>query len=107
RVLSPSAAAAVVAVAYAATLIAAFSYGRASSLIGKGDLVGAIPARESAIAKEPGLALYRRQRGELYYVLGDWPSATRDLGAATAINTSDDLAWRALALSLRASGRDR
>ena len=97
--------AAVIGVAYLATLLAAFSYQRLGDAIAAGMPADAIAPLEVAVSLDPGLALYQRERGELRLELGDIRAAVVDLTAATSINPSDELAWRVLAIALRADGR--
>ena len=59
---------------------------------------------DRSITLDPGMALYRRQRGAIELVLGDRSAAKADLQIATDMNGTDDLAWRALALAQLAAG---
>ena len=70
-----------------------------------GDLRSAEAGLTTAVALDPGMALYARQRGTVRLLLGDLPAATRDdLERAARLNPSDDLAWRTLALARAEAG---
>lgn len=98
--------AAVIGVAYASTTVAAFAYDRARSVV-SGDADGsAYDALGTAIAFDPGMSLYHRQRGALAIVLADADGGIHDLERAVRLNPADDLAWRTLAQARMASGDD-
>lgn len=86
--------------------IAAFSYERARSAVASGDLHGASDALNLAVALDPVMAIYLRQRGTLALVTGDLPTARAHLQRATQINPADDVGWRSLALANLADGAD-
>ena len=94
-----------IAAAYAMTMGAALAYSGARQSIETGNLRSAIEPLDTAIALDPGMALYVRQRGTVEYLLGNLSAAARDLTEATVINPSDDLAFRSLALAEEGAGR--
>jgi O-antigen ligase len=103
--ISTIAAAAVVGVAYAATLGAAVAYERARALIHDGHAPAATRDHlATATGLDPGLTLYLRQLGTARLLSGDPAGALAPLRRATEQNPFDDLAWRALALALAESG---
>ncbi len=63
-----------------------------------------VPALDAAVAFDPGMALYVRQRGAAYFQRGDLDRAVADLESATRLNRADDLAWRTLAMAHAADG---
>jgi hypothetical protein len=69
----------------------------------EGGLEDAIPRLQLAQRLDPGMALYPRQLGTAQLLTGDAAEATHSLNAAVALNPSDDLAWRILALAEAAS----
>lgn len=95
----------VVAGLYLSTSIAAHAYGIAARAATQGRLASAVGALDISVALDPGLALYRRQRGTANLLSGQTSAAIRDLKDATALNPSDDLASRSLATALRNAGR--
>lgn len=94
----------VVGVAHASMLAAGIAYDRAREALVAADYERAGAELDVAAALDPGMALYLRQRGILWYIRDEPTMAMRDLQAATRINPADDLAWRALALAARANG---
>jgi len=94
-----------IGLATAAGSAGSFSYEAARSAVAAGNLVAAEEHLSTALALDPGQALYARQRGIARYLLGDVEMASTDLERATRANPSDDLAWRSLALARRA-GQD-
>lgn len=98
------AASGVIGAAFLATMIAGFAYDQAREAVEIGDLRKARPEFDLAVALDPGMALYWRQRGELAYLQGRSRDAASDLQLATQLNPSDDLAWRSLALAAAAAG---
>lgn len=94
---------ALIAAAWTATAAAALSYGSARSEVREGVLEEAIPRLQLARRLDPGMALYARQLGTAQLLTGDATEATQSLHAAVALNPSDDLAWRILALAEAAS----
>lgn len=86
--------------------VAAFSYEQARADVVAGRLSDARGALDAAVALDPGMALYVRQRGALAYITDDSDAAAADLERATALSPADDLAWRSLALAYLADGRD-
>jgi tetratricopeptide (TPR) repeat protein len=96
---------AVVFLAYGATLVGGFAYESARAAIGRQDLQAAIDALGVAMATDPGMALYARQRGVSRLESGDVAGAIGDLERATGLNPSDDVAWRSLAVAHLADGR--
>jgi len=97
---------AIIASAYSMTIAAAFLYEDARQAVAREDLARARRGLDAAIALDPGLALYARQRGTLSYVEGNAPAGIRDLELAAQLNPSDDLAWRTLALAYTGVGND-
>lgn len=97
----------VVAIAYGTTLAAAFSYQRAGAYIASAGLADALPALNTAVALDPGMAIYVRQRGALHLLLDDAGAAARDLKRAVTLNPADDLGWRSLALAHARTGDRR
>lgn len=95
---------AVIAAAFAATAVAGFAYDQAREAVEAGDLRDARPQLDLAVALDPGMALYWRQRGELAYLQGRSRDAASDLQQATQLNPSDDLAWRSLGLAAAVGG---
>lgn len=85
--------------------VAALSYEQARFELANGQSLRARVALDQAVALDPGMALYVRQRGTLAYTQDEFGAATADLERATELNPSDDLAWRSLALSYLADGR--
>jgi O-antigen ligase len=96
--------AAVIGVAHASTTIAAFAYERARSVVAGAADDSAYAALDTAIAFDPSMSLYHRQRGALGIVLADVDGAIPDLERAVHLNPADDLAWRTLAQARMASG---
>lgn len=82
----------------------AFYYVAARAEVQNGNLAGARDSLSAAIALDPGMALYWRQRGVVDLVTDGAPTGVPDLETATALNPSDDVAWRALAMSYRMTG---
>jgi len=95
---------AVIGLAYASTIAAAFAYANVAGAVRNGELRVADARLTMAITLDPGMALYARQRGTVRLILEDLPTATDDLQRAVALNPSDDLAWRTLALVRVAAG---
>jgi hypothetical protein len=93
-----------VGAASTATLVASVLYDQGREAISAGAMVEARGHLDGAIALDPGLALYRRQRGAIALVTGDTRGAESDLKQATVMNETDDLAWRTLALAQLAAG---
>jgi O-antigen ligase len=94
----------IVGLAFAATTTAGLYYGAASDAAEREDFDRARGALDTAIALDPGMALYLRQRGTLDYLAGADTSGLTDLYRATTMNPSDDLAWRTLALAYASTG---
>jgi O-antigen ligase/tetratricopeptide (TPR) repeat protein len=97
---------AIIAVAFAATTAAGIFYQGARRAAEDTDLSQARQLLNVAIALDPGMALYPRQRGTLDYLSGNPGGSLADLELATRLNPSDDLAWRTLALARSAAGQD-
>lgn len=95
---------AVIGLAYGATMAAAFAYDQARAAAGANRLGDAVAALDLAVALDPGLALYERQRGAAELLRGEIGDSIRDFASVTRTNPSDELAWRSLALALRAGG---
>ena len=94
----------VIVLAVASMTIAAWAYESARAAVGSGDYRTAEGALNSAIALDPSMALYRRERGELALFDSRPAAAVADLAQATTTNPSDDLAWRALGMAYSAVG---
>jgi tetratricopeptide (TPR) repeat protein len=94
----------VVGAASGATLLASVLYDQGREAISAGAMVEARAHIDGAIAFDPGMALYRRQRGVIALVTGDTGGAEADLRQAAVMNETDDLAWRTLALAQLAAG---
>ena len=95
---------ALIAVAVSAHLVAGISYDEAARAAHADDLKSSRRHLDVAIAFDPGMAIYSRQRGFTSLLLEDPESAVDDLRRATRLNPNDDLSWRALALALAARG---
>lgn len=95
----------IVAGLYVSTSVAAHAYAIAVRAATQGQFASAIAALDISASLDPGLALYRRQRGTALLMEGEPASAIRDLQDATRINPSDDLASRTLAMAYRFAGR--
>ena len=91
-------AAGIVALAATITYLASASFDAARTRLAAGDRPGALAALHVAVTLDPGMALYRRDRGMLELVTGDAVGAERDFQAALEINPSDDTAVRGLAI---------
>jgi O-antigen ligase len=96
----------VVAIAFTSTTAAGIAYETASDAVNARDLGQARSALDVAMALDPGMALYPRQRGSLDYVTGAADAGISDLELATRMNPSDDLAWRTLALAYVSVGNE-
>ncbi|MEO6578316.1 MAG: O-antigen ligase family protein [Candidatus Limnocylindria bacterium] len=94
----------VIGVAIASTAIATMTYEAAARAVGSGDLVRAEELLGAAIALDPGLALYSRQRGTARLVRGEVSGAIADLERAALLNPADDLTMRTLSLAQGAAG---
>lgn len=103
---APMACFALVAVAVTSTLVAGIRYDTAVSRARAGNLQGAIDDLDAAVAMDPGLAIYVRQRGIANLLLPEPAAAIGDLRRATTLNPNDDLSWRALAIAQRAANED-
>ena len=97
-------AAGIVVLAYSATVIAGFAYGAARAAADAGRLEDAAGSFDLASSLDPGMALYVRQRGALGLLTGHPNRAVAELSRAVALNPSDDVAWRSLALAHNAGG---
>lgn len=95
---------AMIGLAQGATVIAGFAYEQARAAVVDERMQDAVSAMDAAVALDPAMALYARQRGALHAVVGDASAAIEDLERATQTNKSDDLAWRTLALAYDAAG---
>ena len=95
----------IVASAFGAMTAGLILYAQARDDVAAGRAEAARGKLDAAVAFDPGLALYRRQRGALSLNLGNASAAIEDLTAATRINPSDDLAWRTLALAQLSAGQ--
>lgn len=89
----------VIAIAHGATALAAFPYESGRDAIGREDYEAAVEAFGTASRLDPGLALYHRQLGTATLMSGDILGASVHLERASAMNPSDDLAWRTLAVA--------
>lgn len=94
----------IISVSYAATLAGSAAYEAARTSIRDGRLADARGALDIAVAADPGMALYLRQRGAVHYLAEREEHAIRDLERAVTLNPSDDLAWRTLSLAYERQG---
>ena len=94
----------IVGVAYLSTVVAGFSYARAAEAVAGEDLASAEDHLSSAIAFDPGMALYWRQRGIARLLVDRSEAAIADLGHAAGMNPVDDVTWRGLSIAHRAGG---
>jgi O-antigen ligase/tetratricopeptide (TPR) repeat protein len=101
-----TAAFAVVAIAVTSALVGGIRYDNAVARVDAGDLPGARRELDAAMALDPGMAIYARQRGIINLQLSEPAEAIADLRRATALNPNDDLSWRGLALAQRTAGED-
>lgn len=90
---------ALVALATAATFVSAGAYDVARASVSAGDLRATSRALDVAVAFDPGMALYVRDRGIVALSLGETDAARTDLEAAARLNGADDTTWRALAIT--------
>jgi tetratricopeptide (TPR) repeat protein len=93
---------ALLATATVLTLAASIAYRTAEEHAGAGDTRAARQQLGVAITLDPGMGLYRRERGVANLLLDEPARATADLRKATEINPSDDLASRLLSIALHA-----
>jgi hypothetical protein len=89
---------AAIMVGVASTLIAWAAFGDARARLGDRDLPAARRALDWAVALDPSMALYWRERGTRAAEAGDRVQARRDLGRALELNGGDAATLRALAL---------
>ena len=78
-------------------------YDAAAGRVRVGDLAGARRELDAALAFDPKMAIYARQRGIASLLLSEPAAAIADLQLATALNPNDDLSWRGLAVAQRAA----
>ena len=90
---------AVVAAAVLATAIASVSYQIGWMAYQRGDRAAAATALDLAIALDPSLGIYRRERASLSFADAQWEEAAASYGVALQINYYDPVAWRGLALA--------
>lgn len=95
----------IIGLSVASTSVAGVQYDVARESVNSQDLEQAGRSLSTAVALDPGMALYWRQRGTVQLLQGDPEAALSDLSMATRINPADDLAWRTMALALRDAGR--
>jgi tetratricopeptide (TPR) repeat protein len=91
-------AAGVIALATMSMAGAAFAFERASANASEKDYNSAVAALSVASALDPGMALYRRERGVARAIIGDRVAALDDLRAAVSLNRADDVAYRSIAV---------
>jgi tetratricopeptide (TPR) repeat protein len=96
----------VVVLAFMSTTFAIYAYGVATVAGSRRSLADRRDWLNRAIALDPGMALYWRQRGALELQKGDIEAARSDLERAVRINAFDDLAWRTKAIAELADGDD-
>jgi O-antigen ligase len=89
----------VIGVAYGVTVLATFAYESGRNRVNEGRLEAVAGRWDAAVALDPNMALYSRQRGALRLLNGDRAGAINDLSRSVAINPTDDLGWRTLALA--------
>jgi O-antigen ligase/tetratricopeptide (TPR) repeat protein len=94
----------VLGVAQTATLVADFAYEDASQAASRGSYAEARAYLDAAVAFDPGMALYMRERGTMALLAGLPAQAVADLTAATNQNPADDVSYRSLAESWLAAG---
>lgn len=94
----------IIGIAHFATVLAGFAHTAAREAVATGDTADAQQHLSIAIALDPGMALYWRERGGVLIHQGQAAAAVRDLEHATARNPSDALAWRTLALAHAKAG---
>jgi exopolysaccharide production protein ExoQ len=94
----------VVGLAFAATVLAGIAYTSARTSVARGRLQEAALPLSIASALDPSLAIYPRQLGTLRLVSDEPEAAVEELERAVALNPSDDLAWRILALAYAEAG---
>ena len=94
----------IIAAAQSSTLLGVVAYDSARLAVDGGDVGRGIEHLDMAVALDPGMALYWRQRGTGHLVLGHGDRALADLTTANRLNPWDDLAWRATALAHAAEG---
>jgi O-antigen ligase/tetratricopeptide (TPR) repeat protein len=96
--------AAIVAVATATTLAAAWSRDLAAAAIRDGDRDGTLGHLSTAVTIDPGNALFQRELGVALMETGNSSSAVRHLERAIRLNPADLAAVRALALARALDG---
>lgn len=97
-------AAGVISLAFLAMTFAMYAYGAAIDAASRSSLTERREWLNRAIALDPGMALYWRQRGTLELQDGDADRAMSDLDRSVRINRYDDLAWRTKAIAELAAG---
>jgi O-antigen ligase len=93
------AAASIVGLAFGSTMVADFAYLSARAAVDRQNFREAEASLNLATILDPGLAIYSRQLGTVRLISSDPRKAVIALERATAINPSDDLAWRILGLA--------
>lgn len=83
----------------------AASFAHQSAGQAAGDHDAATASLDLAVALDPGMALYRRDRATAAYLDGDLISSAADLQHAARINPADDVTWRTLAIVQADLGR--
>jgi O-antigen ligase/tetratricopeptide (TPR) repeat protein len=96
---------AVIVVAVASTLVARAAFDDARAQLEDRDLAGAREALDRAVAFDPSMALYWRERGTRAAEDGDFGSARSDLERALELNAADATTLRALAAIATNDGR--
>lgn len=94
----------VVFAAMLAGSVAMLSYASARTALMRGSSMDARANLDLAVALDPGMALYPRERGTLRLLTGDVSGAIIDLELAAEINQLDDLTLRALAIARETDG---
>jgi tetratricopeptide (TPR) repeat protein len=90
---------AVIALAFISMTVGMYAYGSAVEAIARGSLRDGRELLGRAIAADPAMGLYWRQRGALELLSGNPRPAMADLRTSIRINPYDDLAWRSLAVA--------
>ncbi len=102
--LGTYAGAGVVAAAYALTLAASIAYDRGATAVNSRDFAAARSAFDTAVALDPSMAIYVRERGELNLISGRPDAAVADLLTPDASTRRITSPSRALGLALSAAG---
>ena len=97
---------ALITLAYSGTVAAAFAFRDAGSSVAEGSIQAAADRLDVAIALDPSMGIYWRDRGTAYFLMGNSGAAVADLRHAVELGPTDDAAWRALGLAFAAAGKN-